>query len=147
MAGQAHNDYVMAQAANINIAWDDGTTIQQGGSANNPTVPQGAEAGSGLPKVLIWPKGGTIGGQVPLLSKETGMIGYPTVTQAGIIVQSIYNPNLAFGGSFECKSSLTVANGTWGIFNLTHELESETVGGKWITRVEGSQLGAQPIAR
>lgn len=137
-----------ASAAGINIAWDDGTTNQQGGTANNPTVPSGTQAGSGLPKIIIYPKGGTIGGQVPLISPETGMIGYPTVTPAGIIVQSVYNPNLAFGGSFECKSSLTIANGTWGIFNLSHELESELPGGKWITRVEGSQLGAPaPVAR
>lgn len=142
-AGTARDQALKAaHDANINIAWDDGTTVQQGGSANNPTVPTGSEAGSGLPKVIIWPKGGTIGGQVPLISPETGMIGYPTVTQAGIIVNCLYNPSLAFGGSFECKSSLDVANGTWGIFNLTHQLESEMPDGKWFTRVEGSQLGA-----
>lgn len=136
-----------AQAANINIAWDDGTTTQQSGDGNNPTDTQGGAAGSGIPKVIIWPKGGTIGGQIPLISAETGMVGYPTVTQAGIVVTSIFNPNLAFGGAFECQSVLTVANGTWGIFNVTHELESEMPNGRWFTRVEGSQLGAPaPLA-
>lgn len=138
-----------AQHANINIAWDDGTTIQQSGSSDNPTNTQGGSAGSGLPKIIIWPKGGTIGGQVPLISAETGMVGYPTVTQAGIIVTSVFNPNLAFGGAFECKSILTVANGQWGIFNITHELESETPGGRWFTRVEGFDLNKRapaPIA-
>jgi hypothetical protein len=135
-----------AQAANCNIIWDDGSAPMQSG-ADNPTVPSGTSAGSGLPKIIIYPKGGTIGGQIPLISPDTGMVGYPTVTSQGIIVQSVYNPSLAFGGSFRCKSSLTVANGTWGIFNLTHDLESELPGGKWFTRVEGSALGAPaPIA-
>ena len=133
-----------AQAANINITWDDGSTILQGGTANNPTVPTGTDTGSGTSKIIIWPKGGTIGGQVPLIAPDTGMIGYPTVTQASIIVQCIYNPNLAFGGSFQCQSSLTIANGTWGIISLIHELESELPNGKWFSRVEGFTLGSQP---
>lgn len=139
--------YAAAQHANINIHFDDGTTILQGGSADNPAVPKGTQAASGVPKIIIWNKGETIGGQVPVVSPQTGMVGYPTVTSTGIIVQTVYNPNLAFGGSFECKSSLTVANGTWGIFNLTHELESEIPDGKWFTRMEGFNLGQPaPVA-
>lgn len=143
-SGSARDQAISAaQAANINLAFDDGTTVQQGGSSDNPTVPAGTDAGSGLPKIIIWPKGGTRGGQIPLISPDTGMVGYPTVTMASIIVQCVYNPNLAFGGSFQCQSSLTIANGTWGIISLMHELESETPGGKWFSRVEGFVLGGQ----
>lgn len=136
-----------AKHAGIQIAFDDGTTPQQGGTSNNPSVPSGSSSPSGNPVIVIWPTGGTRGGLVPLISAETGMLGYPTVTSTGIVVKSLYNSALAIGGSFQCQSSLTIANGTWGIFNLTHELETENVGGNWFSHFEGFNLGQPaPIA-
>jgi len=43
----------------------------------------------GVPKTLIiWPKGGSRGGSIPLVSRDTGMIGYPSYTQNGIVVST-----------------------------------------------------------
>lgn len=97
--------------------------------------------------LAIWPKGGSRGGQVPVLSKDTGMVGYPTHTQNGIVVVTLYNPSITFGGQVEVHSSLTPAAGTWTVFSVAHDLEAETPGGKWFTRLECSVLGYAPLAR
>ena len=44
-----------------------------------------------------------------------------------------------------CRAKLSsLANGMWNVYNIAHSLESETVGGKWLTEISGSFLG-QPL--
>ena len=38
-------------------------------------------------------------------------------------------------------SAVRAANGTWNVFNITHDLESETPGGKWFTTIDCSLFG------
>jgi hypothetical protein len=85
--------------------------------------------------VAIWPRGGARGQSIPIVSPDTGMIGYPTFTQSGIQVTLLYTPSINFGQRIEVKSSLTGANGTWQIQTISHSLESETPGGAWTTRI------------
>lgn len=55
----------------------------------------------------IWPKGGNRNTpNVPVISTETGMIGYPAFTQQGIIVKTLFNPQISFGGLVMVTSSL-----------------------------------------
>ena len=97
--------------------------------------------------LAIWPKAGKRNGLVPLISAETGMVGYPVTTQNGLQVQTIFNPSIVFGSNVQIKSIITPAVGEWTIFNLTHDLESEMPGGKWFTNLECSLLGKPlPIA-
>jgi hypothetical protein len=91
--------------------------------------------------VAIWPNGAARGARVPLISADTGMIGYPLTTQNGIQVSTLYDPSLAFGLQIHVQSSLTPANGGWTIASVTHDLETETPNGKWQTRVECGLLG------
>lgn len=91
--------------------------------------------------VAIWPANGTRNGLVPLLSPDTGLIGYPMRTENGIVLSTLFNPSIVFGGQVQVKSSITPANGAWTVFSVTHELESETVNGKWFTALECSILG------
>lgn len=97
--------------------------------------------------LAIWPQGGTRGGLIPLLTPETGLVGYPAHTQNGIAVTTLFTPSITFGGQVQVESALTPANGTWTVFSVTHELESETPDGKWFTRLECSVLGFVPLAR
>lgn len=97
--------------------------------------------------LAIWPKGQARGGVVPLLNASTGLVGYPAHTQNGIALQVLFTPSITFGGRVQVDSDLTPANGTWTVFSVTHDLESETPGGKWFTRLECSVLGFQPLAR
>ena len=91
-----------------------------------------------LQKLAIWPKNGSRGGQIPVLSKTTGMKGYPSYTAYGISVESVFNRNIAFGGKIKVETSvLPAANGEWAVYGLTHQLECLTPNGKWFTTILG----------
>ncbi len=90
--------------------------------------------------LVITPKGGKRGGQIPLISPQTGMIGYPSYSSGvnGLSVTTLFNPLLRIQGQVQIQSNLEVANGTWSVFNLEHELESEDPGGQWLTRFDAA---------
>jgi hypothetical protein len=109
-----------ADAANVNWVIDNGT-------------------------LAIWPKGGSRGGTVPLISPDTGMIGFPQFNGVGIAVNTLFNPTIAFGQTVQVQSSLTVACGNWFVSALVHNLESETPGGAWMTQFQGAPLYASNV--
>lgn len=68
----------------------------------------------------IWPKGSNRNTpNVPIISKATGMIGYPAFTQQGIIVRTLFNPQIAFGGLVEVQSTVLS-----GISNVQPQVNS-----------------------
>jgi hypothetical protein len=70
------------------------------------------------------------------------MVGDPNYSNSvyGIEFTTLFNPLLRPGGKVQVESGLEVANGTWQIFNLQHQLDSEDPGGQWFTRFSGSSL-------
>lgn len=87
--------------------------------------------------LAIWPVGGSRGTAIPLISPETGMIGYPTrVGDQGIGFRTYYNPNIVFGGQIQMQSSYTQANGQWYVNRIVHDLTSQQHGGPWQTECE-----------
>ena len=76
------------------------------------------------------------------VSPSTGMRGYPAFTSSGIEVTTLFNPTLQYGGNIQVESQLTPACGTWNIYNLAHELESEIPSGKWFTTLSASKIAA-----
>lgn len=92
-------------------------------------------------KVLaVWPKGQARDGAEILFSKDTGMVGYPAFTQAGIKATSLYNPSLEFGRKVRVESGFKPAEGSWMINQLAHRLESNVPGGQWFSDIECSTL-------
>jgi hypothetical protein len=87
-------------------------------------------------------------GAIPLVSVETGLIGYPRYTNSvlGVNVTTLFNPLLRIMARVEVQSRLRVACGVWRIFNLKHELESEVPGGKWFTHFDCSVFTNQATA-
>lgn len=83
--------------------------------------------------VVIWPKNGSRGGAIPVVSASTGLIGYPSFSNLGIICNCLYSPNISIGQIVKVESTLTLANGQWTIKTVNHSLESETPGGQWST--------------
>jgi hypothetical protein len=69
--------------------------------------------------LTIWPKGGTRGGMIPLISPDNG--------------------------KFQVQSSITQAVGTWTVSNFVHDLESEVPDGDWKTDIEGFTNYDAPI--
>ncbi|MDN7913674.1 baseplate hub protein [Burkholderia cepacia] len=86
--------------------------------------------------LVIWPRNGARAGDIPLISEATGMIGYPTFTSKGIGLRTEFNPSIRMGGQVQVDSTLSVAKGTWNVFQVMHTLESETPNGSWFTGLE-----------
>lgn len=87
--------------------------------------------------VCIWPARGTRDGQPTPVNKGTGLVGYPAIADGGVQLVSLFNPLIAIGRRIKVESIFTRANGEWTVSQLQHELDSETVGGKWFTNISG----------
>jgi hypothetical protein len=96
--------------------------------------------------VAIWPRDGQRGGQVPLISAETGLVGFPMHTQDGVIVTSLFNAAIVFGRAIDVQSVLTPANGQWTVFAVTHELGTQDPGAPWFTKAMCTVLGRAQLA-
>jgi len=84
--------------------------------------------------LAIWPKGGSRAGTIPLISAETGLIGYPYPSGSGFLgLHTVFNPQINFGGRIQVQSTITPANGIWTVQNLIHDVEAEIPDGNWTT--------------
>jgi hypothetical protein len=81
--------------------------------------------------LAIWPRNGARGGAVPLVSPQTGMIGYPSFTAYGIALKTVFHRSIGFGAKIRVESSLKPACRTWAVYDLGHRLESLVIGGAW----------------
>lgn len=90
--------------------------------------------------LCIWPKNGSRGGSIPLISAGSGLIGYPTFDVYGPSFRCLYTPNISFGRKLQLKSTIKNASGTWGIRGLSHYLETERRNGKWESAVNCQQV-------
>lgn len=82
--------------------------------------------------MAICPKGAPREGTPVLLSPESGLIGYPQVSDLGVIVRSVFNPTLRFGGKVKVSGSkLDMANKEWYVSNMSLTLDANLPGGAW----------------
>lgn len=93
--------------------------------------------------LAIWKPGGSRSGSTPLISPQTGLVGYPRYRQAAVDVTTTYNPGVQFGGKVQIQSDLTPACGSWAVNYVEHELESELPRGKWFSTIQCGSLGIQ----
>lgn len=83
--------------------------------------------------LAIWPRGGSRNTQsIPLVSKRTGMVGYPAYTQQGIIVKTAFNPQIKFGKKIKVESMLKLANEIWAVNKIDLALDSQVPLGEWM---------------
>lgn len=88
-------------------------------------------------ELVIYPKNKSREGPpVVLVTKQTGMVGYPAVSSRDISVTTLFNPSLAVGKRAFIQSEMMVANGEWAIVGITHALESEIPGGAWFSHIQ-----------
>lgn len=102
-------------------------------------------------KLCIWPKGGsrTTPGAIPLLDKDSGLVGYPIYTPQGIVIKSLFIPQISFGTTIQVKSSVKIGAtnasssapkatqsvadvGTWVVWKLDLDLDSMVPKGNWL---------------
>lgn len=101
--------------------------------------------------LAIWPKNGTRGGAVPLISAASGMIGYPRFRDFGMDFSTVFNPSIRVGGTIRMQSTIGTAvtysdpanptpdtivaggpNGLWYVNGpVVHDLSSQIPDGPW----------------
>jgi hypothetical protein len=102
--------------------------------------------------LAIWPNGKSRAtANPPLISPGTGMIDYPAFTQNGIIVKTLFNPLISYGGLVKIQSSLLSgvlsaqkaqnpafnlpASSTWAVNKVDLALDSLVPHGEWMSMV------------
>ena len=117
----------------------------------------------------IWPLGGRKDDTIINLDAQHGMVGYPMYNVGGIDVVSLFNPDIQVGRRVKVKTSVPNLNpqaqqqiaiaanpqnvpstipgddGTYFIFSVSHDLESESPNGRWFTRASAGFF--QTVAR
>lgn len=98
-----------------------GSPIQQARAAASQV---GAELITDDDDMVLLPSNQARNGDVPVLSKDTGLLGYPSITQNGIELKAIFNPAFKLAGLIEINSIVPKTSGQWRIIKLTHSLSS-----------------------
>jgi hypothetical protein len=107
--------------------------------------------------LAIWPLNGSRNSSsIPTISPENGMIGYPAFAAFGIVVKTLFNPQLSYGSKVQVNSSVIagIASASAGnptrptipsqftILKVDHSLDSLLPGGDWMTTIQGWTLGS-----
>jgi hypothetical protein len=85
--------------------------------------------------LTIWPKNGYVQSAEPIISADTGMISYPSLSSQGMTVKTLFNPGVTMGGIINVESSIPMATGKFQVLNLTHSISSNAPGGPWFTEI------------
>lgn len=91
-------------------------------------------------RAILIPAGGAVNtaGNAILINRDTGLLKYPTVTQNGIELTTVFNPALRFAGIFKLETEVPKASGTWRIIKLSHDLSANSPRqGKWESKITG----------
>jgi hypothetical protein len=105
--------------------------------------------------LAIWNPGQGRGGAVPLVSKDTGLVGYPVFTSQGITLKIVMNPSISIGSMIELETEVTAtsnaegaatsANGRWRVYAMNLDLASEVPGGPWFAEIAAQRPSAGPV--
>lgn len=118
-----------------------------------------------LKTLHVWPhdyayKADDEGVDMPYISSESGLIGYPAYSDAGVLFECLFNPKIRYNSPLRLKSDYapagwvdnqngqvpaqtSPANGIWTPYIIEHNLESEVPDGQWTTFV-GATRGDNP---
>lgn len=80
-------------------------------------------------------------GLIPSISRESGLVGYPTFDGVGVYFQCLFNPAVTFGGSVKLETDIARAAGEWIVSSVAYRLESEKPGGAWFAAIRGNANG------
>ncbi|MCW6569814.1 baseplate hub protein [Yersinia ruckeri] len=90
--------------------------------------------------LTVWPAKSAVDDIVPLVSTESGLIGYPVFSQSGIAFQTRFSTLLSQGRVIELETSLPNANGRYLLNIVEHYLSSWTDGGNWHTVCQATRV-------
>lgn len=96
-------------------------------------------------EAVLVPTGAGREGETVVLSKDSGLLGYPTITQNGVECKAIFDPAFKFGGLIELQTIVPKASGAWRIVKLTHKLSANMPGdGSWESQITGFYPNKSP---
>lgn len=95
--------------------------------------------------LAIWNAGQARGGTSIMLSKETGLDGYPSYTSNGIMLRALFNPSMGLGSKVTVQSDLTPACGDWIVYGLNHHLDCMVQKGRWFSDIQAAPPGSGPF--
>ena len=121
----------------------------------------------GVGGLAIWPAGMVAQAQVRTISVATGLVGYPSYSQYGVLFQTVFNPDIRFrdtvslqtaaiartsavqANTAQASGGMLPANGMWVVQNVRHDLQTERPEGPWFTTVEAARpdFAGQAFAR
>jgi hypothetical protein len=94
-----------------------------------------AEFVDGGATLAIFPKWGSRQSSSPpvvsAISGEGDGIGYPSYTQQGILVHTLFNPAIKFFGQIQVNSTLPKATGLWVVHKMDLALDAQLPKGEW----------------
>ena len=85
-------------------------------------------------RAILMPDGETVRGNAVLISPSTGMLKWPTITQNGIDVKTIFNPAYRFAGLVKIDTGglIPKSDGALRIIKLSHSLSAnDPKSGDW----------------
>jgi hypothetical protein len=82
-------------------------------------------------KAEFWPEDKTRDDQIPFISKDYGLIGYPVFSGGGLMFQTQYSSLLSIGRFVDIKTEIPWASGRYKLSNVRHELSSWVQDGSW----------------
>lgn len=130
------NDGVDVQLTDVNLPSDPMTQLKQlARMAHFNWTTDDANA-----VLAIWPIGQTRQSSEVDIKPETGLVGYPSFNDKGIVFSSLFNPNIRVGSNVNITSSVQPANGKWAPFNVQHDLQSEVEEARWFTHVQAQHF-------
>ena len=97
--------------------------------------------------LAIWPQSQYRSSQQnpPTISKNTGLVGYPEYTNFGINFKKILDPSIKFAQNIVMQSDLKKPSGTWTVYNIAHQFESQIEDGEWFSYFQCCKPGYMPI--
>lgn len=97
--------------------------------------------------IAIAPQGSPRSLKIPVLTPNSGMIGYPVSTIQGVDVRCLWSPEIKFGGIVRIRDSIMqTTNGDWRAFGVTTHLESELPGGNWFSDIQAAHREPNNVA-
>lgn len=88
--------------------------------------------------IFIWPQTGAVDDVKPLVSPETGLMGYPIFNNYGVSFQCTFSNLFVLGRRIQLNTSLKNASGIYTIVAAKHHLSTWTEGGPWTTIIQAS---------
>ncbi|KLU14538.1 MULTISPECIES: baseplate hub protein [Xenorhabdus] len=85
--------------------------------------------------------------KIPVISPDTGLIGYPVPTMIGVQFKCFYDSLVRFGGIVRiADSQIKICNGDWLIYGIRTILETEQDSAQWFMEVSASRRGDNHVA-